>query len=77
MGKLDEEYKLNEEFNLEELRHRNKMEELEYARKTITLDHNNQLERGRIFNAEERKKIERKLFNEKELIDYRNQKWNK
>ena len=62
MGKLDEEYKLNEEFNLEELRHRNKMEELEYARKTITLDHNNQLERGRIFNAEERKKIERKFF---------------
>jgi hypothetical protein len=45
---------------LEQIKHANKMEELEYERVSMNLLHQQILERGRISRAEERKTIQLK-----------------
>lgn len=65
------------EEEMEQMKHHNKMRELEYTRKTIEMEHEKILERERIKRAEQRKDEMANLERQKELILFRQDHWNK
>ncbi len=60
---------------LEEFRHSGKMEELEFHRKTLELEHSRLLERERIKRAEDRKAAIADTERQKDLILFRTENW--
>ena len=63
------------EIQLENLRHKHAMEELEYKRETAEKVHEWNMEEFRIQNAEHRKHYEAELNRQKELILFRKENW--